>query len=395
MDRDFRGSATHDSEWRAEQSSTVHAYVYSLVCLDEFASALAATDMWATLRTLAGLAVFAAQRAQHNPRLAAVCHTLAPALLAALLRHALAVAPPQLLAVCVHDVLARQGRVLPLWGWLQAAGTLQQAFVAAALQQHRALRGLLRGTLLRAASPATDPLKGGPVAAGPAGDDAQVVARAFGVADSDMAALAVWLLGAWMRQRQRETTHTTGQLAVEAPVRGSEPSLAVAMCDGAIPTQHAGLLGGQDGGAQGVLETLERSAYDRLQSLQSLQRVAAPRRPASSSRPGTPVSGSETASPAVSPSRQLHGEDPVGAAVTVLVATLTALVKLGTRCPAMLSRVGAVVRAARDVGRGVQYADVVVQRAVALQQVLDDSAALLVWCQQRGETLPAPCIAAQ
>lgn len=179
----------------------MQAYLTALVRLDEFSTPLAVTDVWATPSTLAGLVAFSAERAQHarSPRLAAVCRWLAPALLAAVFRHALAAAPPQLLAVCVHDVLARHGRVLPLGGWLPAAGTLQRGFVAAALQQHRGLCGLLRGRLLRAAAPATDPLREGPSAEGPAGDDAAAVSRAFAVSDLEMAALAVWLLGTGVR----------------------------------------------------------------------------------------------------------------------------------------------------------------------------------------------------
>ena len=164
------------------------------------------------------------------------------------------------------------------------------------------------------------------------------------------------------------------------------PSLAVALCDDGMPLPLKPLLlGGEDVGSCVVFDALEASAIAHLQVLQSWP-VAPHHRPASSrgSRPGTPLSGeaSESASPPASPAplrqRADTGTNALGAAVTVLMATLTALVVLGMWCPAALPRVHAVVETARQLPAGLPYAVAVNQRAAALEEVLANGALHLV-----------------
>lgn len=163
---------------------------------------------------------------------------------------------------------------------------------------------------------------------------------------------------------------------------------------------HVCVLGGEDTCA--VVEALEASVYARLQVLQAWPvSDTAPRRPPSSrgSRPGTPLSGghlSDTASPPASPESSLQrvddGHDVLGAAVTVLLATLTALVKLGARCPAVLPRVHALVRAARQLA-GAPHAHLVVQRGEELEAVLADSMSLYKGAEQQNMLMVPPLAA--
>lgn len=129
-----------------------------------------------------------------------------------------------------------------------------------------------------------------------------------------------------------------------------------------------------------VVEQLLQQAHMRLDALQQHhggQKANAPSTPSQiagsstpTSRPGTPVRAS------AHDGTKHHTAEAqlLQASMQVLADTLSSVVILAARAPAMLPRVHEVVRRARACG----VDGVVVERAEALERVLNDSAAMYV-----------------